>query len=66
MRIIFPSPFTSAKHNLSDSKLGEISTDLEVKQRKSARRVGIDHFLSGETALHLVSSSNVLYIGILW
>jgi len=36
-------------HNFSfqvevSSKLGEISTDFEMKQRKSARIVGIDHF----------------------
>jgi len=52
-------------HNFSfqvevSSKLGEISTDFEMKQRKSARIVGIDHFQPGETALHLVSASNVL------
>jgi hypothetical protein len=35
-------------------KLGQTSTDFEVKQRKSARIVGIDHSEPGETAPHLV------------
>ena len=35
-------------------KLGQICTNFEVKQRKSARIVGIDHSGPGETAPHLV------------
>ena len=36
-----------------DGKLGQICTDFEVKQRKSARNRGIDHSEPGETAPHL-------------
>src|SRR6266516_2757604 len=35
-------------------KLGQICTDFEVKHRKSARNIGIDHSEPGETASHLV------------
>jgi hypothetical protein len=41
-------------------KSGEISTDFEVKQRRSARRVGIDHSEPGETAPCLVSPNTIL------
>jgi hypothetical protein len=41
-------------------KLGQICTNFEVKQRKSARIVGIDHSEPGETAPHLVSSITIL------
>ena len=41
-------------------KLGQICTNFEVKQRKSARMVGIDHSEPGETAPHLVSSITIL------
>ena len=41
-------------------KLGQICTNFEVKHRKSARIVRIDHSEPGETAPHLVSSTNTL------
>ncbi len=41
-------------------KLGQICTGFEVKHRKSARIVGIDHPQSGKTAPHLISSVNIL------
>jgi hypothetical protein len=41
-------------------KLGETSTDFEVKPRKSARNRGIAHSEPGETASHLASSINIL------
>src|SRR5215831_8200549 len=34
-------------------KLGQICTDFEVKHRKSARIIGIDHSKPGNTAPHL-------------
>jgi hypothetical protein len=40
--------------------LGQICTDFEVKQRKSARMVGIGHSEPGKTAPHLISSANIL------
>src|SRR6266566_4959896 len=41
-------------------KLGQICTNFEVKQRKLAPIVGIDHSESGETALHLTSFPKTL------
>jgi Transposase DDE domain len=41
-------------------KLGEICTGFEVKQRKSASIIGIDHSLPGKTAPHLASSIDTL------
>src|SRR5215831_17372555 len=38
-------------------KLGQICTDFEVKHRKSARIIGIDHSKPEETPPHLISFS---------
>jgi len=57
----FVSPrLISRWSNVLDGKLGQICTNFEVKQRKSARMVGIDHLEPGETAPHLVSSITIL------
>jgi hypothetical protein len=44
---------TRFTHDEIVGKLGQTSTDFEVKQRKSARMVGIDPKDAGETAPHL-------------
>ena len=41
-------------------KLGQICTNFEAKQRKSASIIGIDHSSPGKTAPHLVSSITIL------
>jgi hypothetical protein len=44
----------------ASGKLGQTSTDFEVKQRKSAPMLGIDHSEPGKTAPDLASSSDIL------